>query len=137
MHRQVRVVGRVERVAKEESWEYFKGRPIGSRLGAWASPQSEVVGEEEMKERLKEVQGKFGFAEDGDVVGTEVEVPVPDFWGGWRIIPEYVVSYSLSVKAHLNHVLLAVKSSSGAESRQDYTIVSDTFVKMVPKTNGR
>lgn len=92
MHRQVRVVGRVEKVTKEESWEYFKGRPIGSRLGAWASPQSEVVGEGEMSDRLKEVHGRFGYVENGDGEKTEAEVPLPEFWGGWRVVPEYVIT---------------------------------------------
>ncbi|KAF8527463.1 pyridoxamine 5'-phosphate oxidase [Hysterangium stoloniferum] len=81
--RQVRVVGRVEKVSKEESEAYFRSRPVGSRIGAWASKQSSVVGEGEVAEKVEEVRKRFGV-EDG---GTEAELPLPDIWGGWRIIP--------------------------------------------------
>jgi pyridoxamine-phosphate oxidase len=82
--RQVRVVGRVEKVSKEESEAYFKSRPVGSRIGAWASRQSSVVGEEEVGKRVEEIQHKFGVI-DG---ATETDIPLPEFWGGWRVIPE-------------------------------------------------
>ena len=88
VHRSVRVLGRVEKVSREESWEYFKSRPVGSRLGAWASRQSSVVGEGEVQMRLKEVQERFRVGEgveDGDV-------PLPEFWGGWRVDPTCVYS---------------------------------------------
>ena len=88
MHRQIRVVGRVEKVSEEESEEYFKSRPLGSRIGAWASPQSQVVNDGEVSARLKEVEEKFGL-KDGT---TDVDIPLPEFWGGWRVIPRHVVS---------------------------------------------
>jgi pyridoxamine-phosphate oxidase len=84
VHRSVRVVGRVEKVAREESEEYFRSRPIGSRLGAWASKQSTVVGETELHARVEKFQQRFGVS-GGEVDG---EVPLPDFWGGWRVVPE-------------------------------------------------
>ncbi|KAF5314985.1 hypothetical protein D9619_006988 [Psilocybe cf. subviscida] len=77
VHRSVRVVGRVERVSRAESDEYFQSRPVGSRLGAWASKQSTVIGEHDLDERMKKVQEKFGE-----------NVPTPEFWGGWRLIPQ-------------------------------------------------
>jgi pyridoxamine-phosphate oxidase len=77
VHRSVRVLGKVEKVSKEESWEYFKSRPVDSKLGAWASRQSRVVGEGEVQGRVKEMQTLFG---DG-------EVPLPEHWGGWRVVP--------------------------------------------------
>lgn len=84
VHRSVRVVGRVEKVSKEESEEYFQSRPIGSRLGAWASKQSTLVQETELHARLDKYQRRFGVnPEDKDG-----EVPLPDFWGGWRVVPE-------------------------------------------------
>lgn len=83
VHRSVRVVGKVERVTKEESDEYFQTRPVGSRLGAWASKQSTVIGEQVIEDRLRRVQEKFGFKE-GDKDGN---VPTPEFWGGWRVVP--------------------------------------------------
>ena len=79
--RQVRVEGTVERTSAEESEAYFRSRPLGSRLGAWASAQSEVIaGREELERRLREVSARFA---DG-------EVPLPGFWGGFRLRPEAV-----------------------------------------------
>lgn len=80
--RSIRIVGKVEKIDEETSEAYFKSRPIGSRVGAWASPQSQVVGEEELAERVKEVEQRFG------VQGREGEVPKPEFWGGWRVVPQ-------------------------------------------------
>lgn len=74
--RQVRAVGKVEKVSKEESEEYFNSRPVGSRIGAWASAQSSVVGEDELVQKVEEMTEKFGE-----------DVPCPPHWGGWRIIP--------------------------------------------------
>lgn len=83
--RQVRVVGRVEKLDAKRSEEYFRSRPVGSRLGAWASPQSSVVGEEELHDRLEKVKSQFGATENQDA-----DIPLPEFWGGWRVIPECV-----------------------------------------------
>lgn len=78
LHRQVRVRGRVERLAAGESDDYFMSRPRGSRLGAWASPQSTVmVDRSDLEHRVAAVTARF----DG------VEVTRPDYWGGWRLIP--------------------------------------------------
>jgi pyridoxamine-phosphate oxidase len=75
--RQIRVVGRVEKIQREESEEYFNTRPRGSQLGAWASPQSQNVEEGELEQRVKDVEKRF---EGGDV-------KCPEHWGGWRIVP--------------------------------------------------
>lgn len=83
IHRQVRVVGRVEQVDTRESDEYYASRPIGSRMGAWASPQSTVVQEGELAQRLADVEKRFD-------VSSGAEVPRPEFWGGWRIVPQEV-----------------------------------------------
>ncbi|KAJ3568755.1 hypothetical protein NP233_g5506 [Leucocoprinus birnbaumii] len=90
MHRSVRIVGKVEKLSKEESSEYFQSRPVGSRLGAWASKQSSVIGEHDLEERLEKLQNKFGVKE-GDKEG---QVPTPDFWGGWRVIPSEIEFWS-------------------------------------------
>lgn len=80
--RQVRVEGRVERLTAQESQVYFDTRIRGSRLGAWASQQSSVLeGREELEGRVKDVEGRF----EGDE-----QIPVPEFWGGLRIVPEAV-----------------------------------------------
>jgi pyridoxamine 5'-phosphate oxidase len=79
--RQVRVEGTVERVAPEESAEYFATRPRGARLGAWASPQSEPIGSRaELEERLA--------AETARREGREI--PLPPFWGGYRLVPDRI-----------------------------------------------
>ncbi|MGB1723826.1 MAG: pyridoxamine 5'-phosphate oxidase [Ilumatobacteraceae bacterium] len=78
LHRQVRVRGHVERLDDESSSEYFASRPRGSRIGAWASPQSSVIADrDELDRRVAEVEARF----PGD------DVPRPDFWGGWLIRP--------------------------------------------------
>jgi pyridoxamine 5'-phosphate oxidase len=78
LHRQVRVRGSVERVSDEEADAYFASRPRGSRVGAWASPQSRVIaGRGELEALVGEVDERFA---DGDV-------PRPGHWGGFRIAP--------------------------------------------------
>jgi pyridoxamine 5'-phosphate oxidase len=76
LHRQVRLRGPVERATVAESDEYFGSRPRGSQVGAWASPQSEVIADRDELDRLvAEVEARFS--------GTDV--PRPPFWGGWRL----------------------------------------------------
>jgi pyridoxamine 5'-phosphate oxidase len=76
--RQVRVEGRVEPLPPERSDEYFRSRPLGSRLSAAVSPQSEVVGSrEELEEAAAELARRSGE-----------EVPRPERWGGYRLVPE-------------------------------------------------
>lgn len=76
LHRQVRVRGTVTRVGDAESDEYFASRPRGSQLGAWASPQSQVIANRGvLEQRVADVEDRF---EGGDV-------PRPPHWGGWRI----------------------------------------------------
>ncbi|HEX5818091.1 MAG TPA: pyridoxamine 5'-phosphate oxidase [Gemmatimonadales bacterium] len=78
LERQVRVSGAVRKVAREESDAYFRSRPPGSRLGAWASTQSAVIADRGvLEERLREAAARFG----------EADVPTPDHWGGYRIVP--------------------------------------------------
>jgi pyridoxamine 5'-phosphate oxidase len=77
--RQVRVEGRVDRVPDAESDAYFASRPHGSRLAAWASPQSRPIADREELERLyAEAAGRY----PGE------EVPRPPHWGGFRVVPE-------------------------------------------------
>jgi pyridoxamine 5'-phosphate oxidase len=81
MQRQVLVGGPVERVTRAETEAYFASRPRGSQLGAWASPQSQVVPDRAAVEAgLSAVVERFG---DGPV-------PPPPHWGGFRVLPETV-----------------------------------------------
>jgi pyridoxamine 5'-phosphate oxidase len=76
LHRQVRVRGPMSRATAAESDEYFTSRPRDSQLGAWASPQSDVLADRaDLDARIAAVAARFG---DGDV-------PRPEFWGGWRL----------------------------------------------------
>ncbi len=78
--RQVRVEGTVERTSREESEAYFASRPLGSRLGAWASPQSRPIsGREEIERRVRAAGERFGE-----------DVPLPGDWGGFRVAPERI-----------------------------------------------
>lgn len=82
LERQVRVEGKVERLTSEESQVYYDTRIRGSRLGAWASRQSSVLsGREELEKQVDEVEKRF---EGQD------KIPVPDSWGGIRVIPDMV-----------------------------------------------
>ncbi|KDR82672.1 hypothetical protein GALMADRAFT_57067 [Galerina marginata CBS 339.88] len=89
VHRSVRVVGRVEKLSAQESEEYFKTRPIGSRLGAWASKQSTVIGEGVLDARLQKVRDRFGVEDN-----QEGDIPTPEFWGGWRVVPDEIEFWS-------------------------------------------
>ena len=81
LERQVRIAGSVARVAREETEAYFRTRPLGSRLGAWASEQSSVItGREVLDARLRDVEARF----PGE------DVPAPPHWGGYRLTPASV-----------------------------------------------
>lgn len=81
LSRQIRIIGAVEKVSAAESDEYFATRPRGSRIGAWASLQSEVIdGRQVLEERLAETEERFG---DGDI-------PRPPHWGGFRVLPQQI-----------------------------------------------
>jgi pyridoxamine 5'-phosphate oxidase len=78
LERQVRIVGVVEKVADAESDEYFQSRPIGSRVGAWASPQSKVIKNREwLEDAVTKRMEEF----------REGAVPRPPHWGGYRVKP--------------------------------------------------
>jgi pyridoxamine 5'-phosphate oxidase len=82
LHRQARVEGRVGRLTDAESLAYFRTRARESRLGAWASPQTRPLADRaELDRRLREVERRFASEED---------VPLPPFWGGYRLMPEAI-----------------------------------------------
>ncbi len=80
LERQVRVEGRAAKISREKSDRYFRGRPKGSRLGALVSNQSEVLpGREPLNQRLSELEIQYAQTDD---------VPTPDYWGGYRVVPQ-------------------------------------------------
>lgn len=81
VHRQVHVIGRAAPTGREESEAYFQSRPLASRLGAWASRQSEVVADRAvLEQQYEEARSRFG----------ESSIPCPPNWGGYRVIPEVI-----------------------------------------------
>ena len=80
LERQVRIEGRVEKVAAADSDAYYASRPLGARLSAWASAQSEpVAGRAALERSLEEMARRHGAAP-----------PRPPHWGGYRLLPEVV-----------------------------------------------
>ncbi len=79
--RQVRVEGTVEEIARSESAAYWETRPRASRIAGWVSAQSRpLTGREELDAAYAEAEGRF----------AEGDVPLPDHWGGYRVLPERV-----------------------------------------------
>ena len=80
LDRQVRIEGRVEKTSREESEAYFRTRPLGSRIGASISRQSSIMTDRsELEEAAREIKERYGE-----------DPPLPDFWGGYRVIPEEI-----------------------------------------------
>ncbi len=78
LERQVRIEGAVERVADDEADAYYRSRPLGSRIGAWASPQSQVIaGRTELDQLETDARERLGE-----------DPPRPPFWGGFRLVPQ-------------------------------------------------
>jgi pyridoxamine 5'-phosphate oxidase len=82
LERQIRIQGRVRRIAPEQSTAYFQSRPKGSQIGAWASPQSKSIPNREVLEaRVAELEAQYA---DVDVL------PRPEHWGGYEVIPTVI-----------------------------------------------
>jgi len=79
--RQVKINGSASKVPTAESIKYFATRPRGSQIGAWASPQSQVITSRSLLEaKFDEIRRKF----------AQGEPPLPDFWGGYRVVPQRI-----------------------------------------------
>jgi pyridoxamine 5'-phosphate oxidase len=79
LERQVIIQGRAEKISSTESLRYFASRPRESQLGAWVSNQSEVITSRKfLMQKLAEIREKF----------QQGEIPLPSFWGGYRVVPE-------------------------------------------------
>ena len=78
LERVVRIEGRVEKISEAESDTYYHSRPLASRIGAWASPQSQTIASREwLQDELKNYANKF-----------QQEPPRPPHWGGYRLVPD-------------------------------------------------
>ena len=81
LERQVRIEGFTEQLSPDESDAYFASRPAGSRIGAWASPQSTVIADRQiLEERVLHFEAQYGSG----------HIPRPVFWGGYRVVPTSV-----------------------------------------------
>ena len=80
LERQVRIEGRIEKLSAEESDTYFQSRPEGSRLGAWASPQSTIIPNRDVLD-----ENYLKYAKE-----FNSEIPRPPHWGGYRIVPDVI-----------------------------------------------
>lgn len=81
LERQVRITGGVSTIARDESEAYFRSRPRGSRISAWVSHQSQVIGSrQQMENRIPELESRY----PGE------NVPLPPYWGGFRLNPESI-----------------------------------------------
>ncbi|MDR4126222.1 pyridoxamine 5'-phosphate oxidase [Yanghanlia caeni] len=79
LERQVRIEGRIEKTTAEESDAYFRSRPLGSRIGAWVSPQSQPISREALEARNAELTAQLGD-----------DPQRPPHWGGYRVVPHRV-----------------------------------------------
>lgn len=80
LERQIRINGTASKISREESERYFRERPLRAQLSAWASPQSEVIAnKEELEKKIQTFKEQFS---------KKKEIPLPPFWGGYRIKPE-------------------------------------------------
>ena len=78
-YRQIRIEGKTARISHKETFKYFSSRPRGSQIGAWASPQSSVISSRaSLEDKVRDIEERFNHK----------DVPLPDFWGGYRVVPE-------------------------------------------------
>lgn len=93
LERQVRIEGVAERISQEESEQYFKSRPRGSQIGAWASPQSTVIKDRTiLEERVAKLEARF----EG-----EATLPKPNQWGGYAVAP-FIIEFWQGRKSRLH-----------------------------------
>lgn len=110
VHRQVRIEGRVGRLAAEDSDAYFHSRPRGSQIGAWASPQSEVLASRTvLEERFRAFEAEFG--EDG-------EIPRPEGWGGFRLEADLFEFWQGQTSRLHDRIVYRAGSESGGWQRE-------------------
>lgn len=110
LHRQVRVEGRVEHATPAESDAYYASRARISRLGAWASRQSEPLSDRaELEARLREAEQRF----------PDEEVPRPEHWGGFRLVPDSIEFWQ-DAPYRLHDRIVFIRDGEGWERQRLY-----------------
>ena len=108
LERQVRIEGRIEKVDATESDSYFHSRPEGSRIGAWASPQSRVVSSRDViEENVRRYQAAF----------EQARIPRPPHWGGYRVIPVHIEFWQGRPSRLHDRILYSIEADSWKISR--------------------
>jgi pyridoxamine 5'-phosphate oxidase len=103
LDRQVRVDGKVTRTSPEESAAYFRTRPRESQIGAWASPQSEVIpAREALEQRARELTELY----------SDREIDCPEHWGGYRLTPDRIEFWSSRVGRLHDRILYELQPDS-------------------------
>ena len=81
LERQIRIIGNIEKITKNESLKYFQSRPRDSQIGAWASKQSSKIDSRDvLVDQFASMKKKF----------ENKDIPLPDFWGGYRLVPNSI-----------------------------------------------
>jgi pyridoxamine 5'-phosphate oxidase len=108
LERQVRIEGRIEKVDATESDSYFHSRPEGSRIGAWASPQSRVVRSRDViEENVRRYQAAF----------EQAPILRPPHWGGYRVIPVHIEFWQGRPSRLHDRILYSIEADSWKISR--------------------
>jgi pyridoxamine 5'-phosphate oxidase len=104
LERQVIIQGRAEKISMAESLKYFATRPRESQIGAWVSNQSEIITSRKiLLQKIEEIKAKFSHG----------EIPLPSFWGGYRIVPE-TVEFWQGGAARVHDRFLYTRQADGA-----------------------